>query len=75
MSALQARPDYSIENWLVVVTSPSGGVADNSGENVYEMKDRNMFAMYHNYRSVSYTHLDVYKRQCMGNLFIRGGHL
>ena len=50
MSALQARPDYSIENWLVVVTSPSGGVADNSGENVYEMKDRNMFAMYHNYR-------------------------
>lgn len=50
VSALQTRPDYSIENWLVVVTSPSGGVADNSGENVYEMKDRNMFAMYHNYR-------------------------
>lgn len=50
VSALQARPDYMVENWLVAVVSPFGGIADNNGENVYEMKDRNVFAMYHNYR-------------------------
>lgn len=50
VKALQARPDYAVENWLVAVVSPSGGVADNEGEAVYEMKDRNLFAMYHNYK-------------------------
>lgn len=50
MTALQARPDYSAEDWLVVVTSNYGGVADNTGENVYEMKDRNTFTLMYNER-------------------------
>lgn len=50
MTALQARPDYSAEDWLVVVTSNYGGVADNMGENVYEMKDRNTFTLMYNER-------------------------
>ncbi|MCD8317951.1 MAG: alkaline phosphatase family protein [Paraprevotella sp.] len=50
MSALENRPGYRDENWMVVITSPSGGVADNTGENVYEMKDRNAFVMIYNYK-------------------------
>lgn len=48
MSVLKARPDYFAENWLVVVTSNYGGVADREGENVYEMKDRNTFSLMYN---------------------------
>ena len=50
MAALQARPDYAAEDWLVVVTSNYGGVTDNTGESVYEMKDRNTFTLMYNER-------------------------
>ena len=43
--ALQARPNYKRENWMVMVTSNYGGLESNEGDNVYEMKDRNIFSM------------------------------
>lgn len=36
------------EDWLLIVSSTNGGVLDNDGGNVYDMKDRNTFVMiYH----------------------------
>lgn len=46
--ALDTRRKSSNEDWLLIVTSSNGGILDNEGENVYDMKDRNTFVMmYH----------------------------
>lgn len=53
MNALKARPEYSNENWLVIVTSNYGGDENNEGESVYDMKDRNTFSLLYNERFTS----------------------
>ena len=45
---LDTRSKDNNENWLVIVTSSFGGMADNNGENVYDMADRNTFGMIYN---------------------------
>ena len=47
-AALEQRPKYGSEKWLVFVTSSFGGEENNVGESVYEMKDRNTFSMIYN---------------------------
>lgn len=49
-TALEARPKYSDEKWLVVVTSNYGGSKDNEGESEYEKMDRKVFSMIYNNR-------------------------
>lgn len=44
-SAVKNRSTDKNENWLVVVTSSYGGVADGEGATIYDMKDRNTFCM------------------------------
>ncbi len=49
VSALKRRPDYSSENWIVIVTSNNGGcgseTGNDTGSNVYSQKDKNTFSM------------------------------
>lgn len=45
---IDQRSKESGEDWLVIVTSSYGGVSDNTGESVYDMADRNTFAMAYN---------------------------
>lgn len=44
-TAIKNRTADKNENWLVVVTSSYGGVADGDGATIYDMKDRNTFCM------------------------------
>lgn len=45
---LDARSKENNENWLVIVTSSFGGIADNDGESIYDMADRNTFGIIYN---------------------------
>lgn len=44
-TAIKKRATDKNENWLVIATSSYGGVADNDGSTLYDMKDRNTFCM------------------------------
>lgn len=50
---IESRKNYQRENWLLMVTSGYGGVADNEGETVYDKRDRNTFAMIYNPKFIS----------------------
>lgn len=54
MSALQARPNYAKENWLVVITSNKGGanetVAPSATTNLYSVAARNTFTIWYSSR-------------------------
>lgn len=49
-TALEARPQYFNERWMVVVTSNYGGLSENKGDTEYEKRDRNVFSMIYNTR-------------------------
>ena len=45
LKAIETRPSYNKENWLVVFTSNYGGIESNEGQSAYDMKDRNTFTL------------------------------
>lgn len=53
MTTLKKRKKYAAENWLVVVTSNSGGIKDWDAENVYDRMDRKTFTLMYNQNVVS----------------------
>lgn len=54
-AALESRPNYKKENWLIVVTSTYGGIYTETvdAETYYEDPRLNTFTMIYNYRLVS----------------------
>lgn len=50
VASLKSRPSYTHENWLLMLSSNYGGLENNEGETVYDMKDRNTFSMIWNER-------------------------
>jgi hypothetical protein len=50
MGQLKARPNYSRENWLVIVVSSYGGVLSASNSDLYDDKSRNAFTLMFNSR-------------------------
>lgn len=48
METLKARPHYTSENWLVMITSNDGGVKDWDADNVYDRLDRKTFTVMYN---------------------------
>lgn len=51
VNAIQSRPEYASEDWLIVIAADHGGNLAGHGGNSYE--EQNIFMMYHNKRFVS----------------------